>query len=314
MIIFIIILLLGGVLFFLFTSMRKGSNVDIEERLRRYTMFDSSAEVEIKDLIKEDNIFDKVDKKIQKKDFSQKIAYELAKADLPIRVSEFIAFRLVITTLSILIGFLMMGIIGLFVFGVVGQALPNVYVKMKQKKRQKLFSAQMEDTLSLISNSLKAGYSFLQAVDMVAQEMPPPISVEFNRVKKETTMGMNLEESLNKMARRMESDDFDLVVTSVIIQRQTGGNLSEILDNIANTIRERVKLKGEIMTLTAMGRMSAGFICALPIALSGIFYMINKDAMSLLFTTTTGKIMLAGAVISMFSGVSIIRKIINIEV
>ncbi|PIU67870.1 MAG: secretion system protein, partial [Armatimonadetes bacterium CG07_land_8_20_14_0_80_40_9] len=246
---FVLILVFAFIVFITFAifntiSSRKTS---VTERLERYTKLSEKAPAALKKVEKEEeeaSLFDNLDKAIEKKSFSQKIAAELSKADLPLRVSEFMGFRLLSTSLLALIGFLVSKTLGMIILGGIGSMIPPFYVKHLQKKRQKSFNGQIEDALTLISNSLKSGYSFLQAVEMVARETPDPMAIEFKKVLRETSLGLSLEESLNKLAQRMESDDWDLVVTAVTIQRQTGGNLSEILESISSTIRERIKIKG----------------------------------------------------------------------
>ncbi len=213
-----------------------------------------------------------------------------------------------------LFGYILGQTVGMIILGILGlKALP-FYVKMQQKKRQKLFQEQLEGSLTLTSNCLKSGYSFLQAVEMVARESPQPTSIEFYKILRETALGLPLEDALTKLAQRMESDDFDLLITSFIIQRQTGGNLAEILDNIGTTIRERVRLKGEISALTAMGKMSGGVVSTLPIALAILLYFMNPDYLIPFFASTLGRVMIGVGVIMMGLGIFVIKKIITIEV
>jgi len=190
---------------------------------------------------------------------------------------------------------------------------PIIILKGKIRQRIKEISNQLGDTIILIANSLRAGYSFLQAIETVAEEMPDPIRKEFRILLKEMNLGISTEQALLNLVNRVPSRDLDLVVTAVLIQRQIGGNLSEILDNISTTIRQRVKLKGEIKTLTAQGRMSGWIIALLPVALGMILYAMNKEYIQLLFTNSLGQMMLLLAVVMELIGVIIIRGIVNIE-
>jgi tight adherence protein B len=201
-----------------------------------------------------------------------------------------------------------------FIGAIVGYMIPILLLHAKIERRTKAFNDQLGDTLILIANSLRTGYSFMQALEMVAREMPQPISIEFGRTLREMNLGVTTEDALNNLAKRINSDDLDLVITAVLIQRQVGGNLAEILDNIAVTIRERVKIKGEIKTMTAQGRISGMIIGIMPIGLGAIIYSINPEYIKILFTAPLGKMMLLGAVISEFFGILLIRKIVNIEV
>lgn len=198
--------------------------------------------------------------------------------------------------------------------GGIGYFIPILFLRMKIQQRTKQFNNQLGDTLLLIANSLRTGYSFMQAVEMVSREMPPPISVEFARALKEMNLGVATEEALNNVAKRVDSEDLDLVVTVVLIQRQVGGNLAEILDNIADTIRQRVKIRGQIKTLTAQGRISGLVIGGLPFALAIIIYAMTPEYIGLLFSTTLGNWLLAGAFLSQICGAFFIHKIIDIDI
>ena len=248
--------------------------------------------------------------------WAENMEHKLVRADLPLRGSEYvvICLGLMIFLMALLLlasgGRIIMGIIGLGT----GYLIPLLVVKSKISSRIKAFDGQISDALVLISSSLRSGYSFMQAIELVSREMQPPISVEFFRVLREINLGVTTDEAMNHMAERVNSDDLDLVVTAVLIQRQVGGNLAEILDSISNTIRERVKIKGRIRTLTAQGRLSGLIIGLLPVVLVGVIYIINPDYISLLFTTTVGHFMLIGAVASEIFGMLVIRKIVNINV
>jgi len=197
------------------------------------------------------------------------LAEQLQKADLKLRTSEFIAIQFGTVAALAIIAFLRWGPIQAIIFAVVGYFIPGFYVRYRMGKRLKAFNNQLGDTLVLLSNALKAGYSFAQAVDTVAKNAVPPMSDEFSRAVREMNLGGSVEEALNNMLKRIESPDFDLVVTAVAIHRTVGGNLAEILDNIAFTIRERVRIKGQISTLTASARTSGQLITGLPIMTFG---------------------------------------------
>jgi tight adherence protein B len=154
----------------------------------------------------------------------------------------------------------------------------------------------------------------MQAADMVAQEMRPPISTEFARTVKEMNLGITMENSLGNLAKRIESEDLDLVMTAVLIQRQVGGNLAEVLDNIARTIRERVRIRGEIRTLTAQGRVSGIIISLLPLVMGVIIYVLNPTYIRVLFVNPIGQIMLGVSLAGQVVGILIIRRIVDIEV
>jgi tight adherence protein B len=191
---------------------------------------------------------------------------------------------------------------------------PGFYVKYRQRKRFNALSSQLGDTILLLSNALKAGYSFAQAMSTIAKSAPAPMSDEFTRAVREMNLGITVDDALEHMNQRMMSEDFDLLVTAVQIHRIVGGNLAEILDTIAFTIRERIRIHGEIRTLTAQARASGYIIIALPFALSGILTVISPTYIMPLFKEFLGWAMITLAVIMMFIGYSLIRKIAAIEV
>lgn len=244
------------------------------------------------------------------------IEHKLMKAGLPLRGAEFLVICIGAALLGGFFLFVISG--GNFLVGIIGSAinfwLPFLMVKMRTEKRMKEFNRQLGDALVLISNSLRTGYSFLQAVDMVSREMRPPISIEFSRTLKEMNLGVVTEDALGNMAKRIDSEDLDLVLTAVLIQRQVGGNLSEVLDNIARTIRERVRIRGDIKTLTAQGRISGYVVSFLPVGVGLLIYVMNPDYMTLLFTHPIGRLMLVAGGVSQLIGIMLIRRIVDIEV
>ena len=247
--------------------------------------------------------------------WSRFIEHKLIQAALPMRGAEFMVICLGTALVGavaflLLSGKMLLGLIG----AVVGFGIPLLILKVKIDKRRKAFDDQLGDTIIQISNALRTGYSFMQAIEMVSREMPKPIGEEFARVLKEMNLGVTTEEALNNMAKRVNSDDLDLVITAVLIQRQVGGNLAVVLDSIATTIRERIKIKGHIRTLTAQGKISGIIIGMLPIVMAGVVYMLNPEYIKILFIHPMGKAMLAAGIVSQIIGMFIIRKIINIDI
>jgi tight adherence protein B len=181
-------------------------------------------------------------------------------------------------------------------------------------RRLKAFNDQLSDTINLMVNGIRAGYSVMQAMEAVAEEMGPPISIEFGRVVREVQLGITLEQSLDNMLRRITSDDLDMMITAIKVQREVGGNLAEVLDSISYTIRERVRIKGEIQALTSYGRGAGNLLSALPIILSVVIYLISPNFMSQLFSDPCGWIMIGVSILGIILGYLIIRKIVNIDV
>jgi len=245
----------------------------------------------------------------------QKLSLELRKAGIPLSPQEYLAMLLALEITVAVAVYLLTDSLVKCIWVVLFLALGSrVQLKSKQIKRVRAFDAQLFDALTMMSNSLRAGYSFFQAMDVAATEMSPPLSDEFRNVIRETSVGMDVEDALNGMLQRVPSEDLDLVVTAVLIQRQVGGNLSEILDKIGTTIRERMRLKGEVKTLTAQGRISGLIISVLPLAVSAFIFVSNPDYIMALFLEPIGRIMVTVAVAGQLIGVLIIRRIVQIDV
>jgi len=264
---------------------------------------------------KKADIWGEIDQLIEKRSFVQKMILEFEKADLKLRYSEYVGLYLVVTIVPGIIGSFITGNIGgFFMLAGPGLVIPRMYVKFRQMQRIKKIDSQLVDALILISNSLKSGYSFLQGMELVADEAPNPIAKEFRRMLREVNLGYPLEQALDGMTERIPSEDLDLVVTVIKIHRQIGGNLSEILDKIVHTIRERIRIKGEINTLTAQGKLQGIILTLLPPAMCVGIYMMNPEFMEPLFTTLLGKGLLVAAFILQMIGGFMIKKIVEIKV
>lgn len=249
------------------------------------------------------------------KGYKEKIQDQLTNAHIPLKGEEFITLSLC-TAIAAFIIFsiaLKSPILGMLL-GLVAWFMPELFVKERKKKRIKVLNDQLGDGITLISNSLKAGYSFFQAIDTISTEMSGSISEEFTQLKKEINLGLTTEDALDNLVKRAGSDDLELVITAILIQRQVGGNLSEILDNISETIRERVKIKGEVKTLTAQGRISGIIISVIPVGVGLLLFLINPEYIMLLFKDKIGLIMLAVSVVMQLLGMWFIGKIVKIEV
>jgi tight adherence protein B len=247
------------------------------------------------------------------------VAEQLVRADLKLRTSEFFMIQIASTVLLVLVagirfGFTLGSVPELFIAGFIGYIIPGRYVKYRIGARLKAFNNQLGDTLTLLSNAIKAGYSFAQAIDTVAKNAVPPIADEFGRAVREMNLGGSPDEALQNITKRVESPDFDLVATAYSIHRTVGGNLAEILDNIAYTIRERVRIKGEIATLTAQARASGTLITFLPIVLAVFMYFVTPTYFRPMFDNFIGWILIAIGCFMIFIGNLIIRRVVAIEV
>ncbi|MEA2524709.1 MAG: tight adherence protein [Thermomicrobiales bacterium] len=244
----------------------------------------------------------------------------LARADVRMTVGEFLLLRFGAAAGGFAIGFLglsrvapALGLLLGIITGLIGYAIPFFYLSLKAKRRRAKFVDQLGDTISLMANSLRAGYSLLQTMDMVARETPDPISTEFRRVVREIGLGISNQEAMENLLRRVPSDDLDLLVTAINIQHEVGGNLAQILSTIGHTIRERVRIKGEIGVLTAQVQISGYIITAMPIALGLLIFLMNPTYMLGLFVWPYICMPIASLVMIVI-GYFVMRKITAIEV
>ncbi|MDZ4787798.1 MAG: type II secretion system F family protein [Blastochloris sp.] len=240
---------------------------------------------------------------------------ELARADIPLRVSEFLIFRAVFVILGVAIGFFIFKNIGLaLLMGIPFALLHLPYILIKKKSRITKFGIQMADFLLLVVNSLRAGQTFLQGCQVAVGESEDPIAAEFKQVIKEVNLGLPEAESMENMLSRVPSEDLQIVVSAYIIQRKVGGNLAEILDTTAATVRERIKIKGMIDTLTTQGKISGALVGSLPFVIALAVSFINPGYMAPLLKTIPGYFVMAFALGLQATGAFIIYRIIDIEV
>ena len=263
-------------------------------------------------------ITDWMSKRMERTSFGERIARQLARADVKLKVAEYLVL-IVIAVLGV--GFLAWLVggrspVSFLIGAVVGYILPGMYVNRQQRKRLNRFNDQLSDMINLMVNGLRAGYSTMQAMEAVSKELPSPICDEFRRVVQEMQIGLPMETALENLLRRIPSDDLDFMETAVNVQREVGGNLSEILDTISFTIRERVRIKGEIRTLTAQVRTSGTVLSLIPVFLVLTLWFLNPEY--LLSLQGGGPYCVIGVaiavVIMITSGYLIMMKIADIEV
>ncbi len=255
---------------------------------------------------------------VEGKSWTEATALALERGDIKLTVSEFVALRLFLAFFGALIPFLIVqgpfAILLMLVGAVVGFVIPAMWLGMAQKKRIGKLDSQLPDMLTMLANSLKAGFGLMQSLDLVSKEMSHPISTEIRRTLQDINIGAATEDALQAFGVRSGSADLDIVVTAMLIQQSTGGNLAEILDSVAHTMRERIRIRGEIKTLTTQGVMTGFIIGGMPVFIAGIVSVLNPNYMDPLLTTTPGYIMLGGAVLLEAFGIMVIKKILAIEV
>lgn len=276
-----------AILLFAFVRMLTRQTPNVDQRLMQVT--GGQAEQAGPDLRT------RVDAAVTKTERGSRISRDLARADLKLTAGEFVMLKLggalVMAAIGVWLatqamgyfsgtGALGSGLLG----GIIGSFFPDMYVKSRAKSRVRRFNNALADTIAMLASSLRSGYSLLQSMDLVSKEGSGPVASEFRRVVQEVGLGLSTEAALANLLRRVPSDDLDLMITAVNIQHEVGGNLSQILESIAHTIRERVRIKGEIRTLTAQGRISGYVITALPVGLAIFLTVINPGYMAPMFT------------------------------
>ena len=312
-----------------------GGGSGINARLERYAstkpdkpVATSSGEGGIGAALQSSQALAQLNKVVEQRDFGANLARELARADLKLKPSEYLMIWVGATFGVPIVMFLLSFILPtlgnpilLLIGAAIGFFMPRFWLGRRKNGRLNAFNKQLPDTITLIANALRAGSSFLQAIELVVRESRPPVSTEFGRVIREVNLGLSFDVALENMVRRVKSDDLELMATAIAIQHTVGGNLAEILDSIAFTIRERVRIKGEIRTLTAQQRLSGYVVGFLPIGLAGFLFIAAPDFMKPMFDNRVavgglplGVIILALGGFSMFMGFMFIRKIVDIEV
>ncbi|TMF37382.1 MAG: secretion system protein F [Chloroflexi bacterium] len=311
-----------------------GSGSGVSARLERYASARQSGKPEgsgqggIAELLAQSVALAQLNKVVEQRDFGANLARDIARADLKLKPSEFLAiWAASIVGVPLLFIALSLGLpalrnpIALLVGAFVGFLLPRFWLGRRKGGRLNAFNKQLPDTITLLANGLRAGSSFLQAVELVVRESRPPMSTEFSRVIREVNLGLPFEQAMENMVRRVRSDDLELMATAINIQHTVGGNLAEILDSIAFTIRERIRIKGEIRTLTAQQRLSGYVVGFLPIGLAGFLFVAAPHFMDPMFQKPPealglplGMIILFFGGFMMFIGFMLIRRIVDIEV
>lgn len=313
----IIILVLIAIGVFISSNSEKSL---VEDRLGRY-IGEDAGKVDSKKEESSGVLSEWVNRKVESSSFGERVAKNLARADMKFKSGEFIAFIVILATSLGLLGFVFTGttlparilsaLLGIS-FGIAG---PLIYLRSQQGKRLVKFSSQLPDMLNLVVNGLRAGYSTMQALEAVSKEMPAPISDEFRRVVQEMQLGIPMDKALDNLLRRIPSDDLDFVVTAINVQREVGGPLAEILETIAYTIRERIRIKGEIRVMVAQVIMSGRILSAVPFVVFVILWFINQDYMGEFFKNIVcgGSALVVGFVMIVI-GYFVMMRIADIEV
>jgi tight adherence protein B len=302
-------LLIMITVFFLVLLLLYALSADQRQMQKRFEAMTSLRNADLESLKKVKRNRDKSKHKVLKN-----LENDLSMSGILIRPSEFLLFWFVLaivpSTLLFMLGSNIIFSIILLIFGLL---TPPLYVSKKRAKRVELFEQQLIDAISIMSSCLKAGLTFQQALVSISAEMPNPISEEFGRVVKELKLGSSIETSLTRLSEKIGSQNFMMIVSAILIQRQPGGNLSEILTNISGTIKERFKIKNEIKVLTATARTSGLVVGLMPVAIILVFLLFNPDYVTIFFESNLGIAMVVIAIVMEIIGYLVIRKIVNIK-
>ena len=244
---------------------------------------------------------------------------QLERAGLALKLHEYVALRVLVALVAFVVvlalgnGHALAFLLGIAV-GVVGYMLPAFYVRMRVTRQVRKFNDQLADMLTMVSNSLRAGFGLLQGIELAAEQTQPPMSTELRHLLRDTRMGASIETALESMGERVGSYDLDVVITAILIQRSVGSNLSEVLETVAHTIRERARIQGEINTLTAQKKLSGVIIGLMPVAFVLFMLVISFDYMSALFTDPLGRFLLIVAIALDVIGILIIKRIVSVDI
>ncbi len=247
-----------------------------------------------------------------------KIDRNLRLADSQLKPIDFLAIRVAMAGLGFAVPYLFLsGVLGLLVavaVAIFGYQAPQIWLHRREQSRAKKLEDQLPEALTMISNSLKAGFGLLQSLDLAVEQLQHPVATELAQTVHETNIGSSIDKAFLDLSERCDSYDLDMVVTAVLVQRASGGNLAEILGNVAETMRERVRIRNEIVTLTAQQKLTGIVIGLMPVGVGLLFLVSSPEYISPLFTETIGKVMLGGAVVLESVGIMIIQRILDIDV
>lgn len=307
----IVVSLMGFIFIYSLLMAARSKKESVEDRIKRLSAQKESGVVRQRISWKE--YLSRLSKYTPQK-WTEKIDRELHASGIALTGGEFIILQLFLVVLLFLVALALLQVnLAVILLPLLSLILPQLYISHMRNKKIRQFNNQLADVLLTLANSLKGGFSLFQAMELASQEMPEPISSELRITLKEMTYGQSTETALLNFNKRVESKDLDLMITAILIQRQIGGNLAEILLNIHETIQQRLRIQGEVKTLTAQGRLSGYIIGALPILIGLAITLMQPDYLSVLFNTTLGLALIAFGITMQIIGFIVIRRIINIK-
>ncbi|MFX0136083.1 MAG: type II secretion system F family protein [Candidatus Hodarchaeota archaeon] len=312
--VFVSITLLSIAIYLYYINHSQKSEQNIKRRLSDFSKKDED-DTKIPFLIEDDQLsqIPLLNRILEKLQISKKLTHLLEQTDLSLKVGQLILIMMVFGMLGVVFTIKTGNLVLTLMSFILLSCLPLFYVHSRKARRLKSFILQFPDAIDMIISSLRAGHAFNKAMQLVSIEAPAPVGIEFRRAFEENSLGLSLQEVLNNLTQRVDSADLKLFVMAVLLQRETGGNLTEILEKISLTIRERFKLIGQIKTYTAQGRMSMWIIGFLPLSFALVVSVINPDYLKPLFSEPIGKLLLATAIFLQIVGFLIIKKIVQIK-
>ncbi len=314
--IFLFFLFLTYALFLLATRKSDAQYARLQQRVAEALQDLEKKRIEPIQISRSDSIggSETINKLLSSLDFVKKLEQMIGQADVHITVSRLLAFSILAGIMAGLAAFTLFNIVPVVIIFFIAAAVPILSVALKRRKRLRKFNAQLPDTLDLLSRSLAVGHAFSEALHQVASEMPDPISAEFRVTFEEQKLGLGTKAALDRLAERVPLADLRLCITAIHIQRETGGNLAEILEKVSQTIRERFKFMEDFRTLTTSSRASGWILCALPFALVFFLTLLSPEYMAVLLYDSRGHYVITFAIIWQILGMLLIRKFLNIKV
>jgi len=311
---FIAVLLFLVALYMWYSSVRISDTLELKKRLRKLALETGErlpSELRLEILVE----MTEIEKVLFKLNVMRKLDALLDKAGLKYDLKIFLLIVLTLATMGFFLGLILgRGIIFPVVLPLLAASIPFLYLQFKKAKRILHFTEQFPNALDMISRSLKAGHSFVTAIRMVGTEMSEPVSGIFKTVYDEQTLGLSIKDSLAHMVERMNTPDVRFFITAVSVYREIGGNLSELLEKLAHTIRERIKIRRQVRVYTAQARLSGYILAALPLIMALFFIVVAPDYIGELWAAKIGRFLIAVAIVAQIIGFLIIRKIINIRI
>jgi tight adherence protein B len=320
-IVVLIIVVMGLAALYVFQSARTGSQ--IANRMGRFGLLPGAEAnpetMQVGDIVGPQRhstspVTKSVERIVGRGRLAQAVYERLDRAQIRMTPAEFLTLCFAVLIAAMAIGLLLKGIWGMIGLGILGGVAPWFYLRRRTIKRRKAFLEQLADMAQMMANSMKAGFSIMQAFELVATEGPAPASEEFERVVAEVKLGLPLEVALEHLVERIPSEDLELMVVAINVQRQIGGNLAEILLVISTTIRGRVRFQRDVRTLTAQARYSSYIITALPVGVAIVINLLDSPYESMLYTTTLGNVMVGAALVMLALGFFFLNRIADIEV